>query len=316
MQTQIISVDFHKDKLQLIDKDNEPMVQMKPIVENMELDWSTQRRKLAADKEKWGMVIMTIPSQGGDQETVCLPIRKIASWLMTISPNKVAPELRDKITLYQNECDDVLWEHWSKSGKNTGALQIQMVAPREPAPQAVGNSSIRLKMRDILTMQQQCRDRMREIEKTESPAIRAGLFEQLRFIADQIGHDVPDINHFAFPKPAPLPLPVEPVKQKPAPKPWQPVSVNQFWDIVRQLEESGIPLNHSRLAHRIAINLPEVAELAEQHKLRMPDMAVLRKSIKDSKDPAFIEATDVSSILRKKPVKCHVFDAQGYSLKN
>ncbi|MFZ3002534.1 MAG: phage antirepressor N-terminal domain-containing protein [Undibacterium umbellatum] len=316
MQNQIISVPFYEDMLAMIGKDNEPMVAMRPIVENMGLDWKTQHEKL---NERFKSVVGQMPATGSDGKTyemTCLPLRKLPAWLYSIYPNKVAPELKEKIIRYQNECDDVLWDHWTQGGTKSGVVQIQMLAPREPAPQAVGNSSIRLKMRDILTMQQQCRDRMREIEKTESPAIRAGLFEQLRFIADQIGHDVPDLDHFAFPKPAPLPLPVEPVKLAPAPRPRQPVSVNQFWDIVRQLEESGIALNHSRLAHRIAINLPEVAELAEQHKLRMPDMAVLRKSIKDSKDPAFIEATDVSSILRKKPVKCHVFDAQGYSLKN
>ncbi|MFZ6709776.1 phage antirepressor N-terminal domain-containing protein [Undibacterium sp. TC9W] len=209
MQTQIISVDFHKDKLQLIDKDNEPMVPMKPIVENMGLDWSTQRRKLAADKERWGMVIMTIPSQGGDQETVCLPIRKIASWLMTISPNKVAPELRDKITLYQNECDDVLWDHWSKGGKKTGAVQIQMLAPRDPTPIiADGYTPMNLKTRDLVTLQQQKYKIMRQIEETESPAVRAGLYSDLRRMSDALGTDVPELDAFAFPK-AQKPLLIE-----------------------------------------------------------------------------------------------------------
>lgn len=33
---------------------------------------------------------------------------------MTISPNKVKPELRDTVIMYQNECDDVLWDCWTK----------------------------------------------------------------------------------------------------------------------------------------------------------------------------------------------------------
>ena len=32
---------------------------------------------------------------------------------MTISPNKVKPELRETVMAYQAECDDVLWQHWS-----------------------------------------------------------------------------------------------------------------------------------------------------------------------------------------------------------
>ncbi len=48
------------------------------------------------------------------QEAVCLPLRKLSGWLSTISPNKVKAELRETIIQYQNECDDVLWAHWSK----------------------------------------------------------------------------------------------------------------------------------------------------------------------------------------------------------
>jgi len=32
----------------------------------------------------------------------------------TIHPDKVRPELRDKILAYQNECDDVLWRYWTE----------------------------------------------------------------------------------------------------------------------------------------------------------------------------------------------------------
>ena len=45
---------------------------------------------------------------------VCLPLRKLLAWLTTISPNKVKPELRDTVIMYQNECDDVLWNYWTK----------------------------------------------------------------------------------------------------------------------------------------------------------------------------------------------------------
>ncbi|RIJ70069.1 hypothetical protein D1505_25695, partial [Escherichia coli] len=30
-------------------------------------------------------------------------------WLQTISPNKVRPEIRDKVIQYQEERDNVLW---------------------------------------------------------------------------------------------------------------------------------------------------------------------------------------------------------------
>ena len=44
---------------------------------------------------------------------LCLPLRKLSGWLSTISPNKVKPELREKVIAYQNECDDALWDYWN-----------------------------------------------------------------------------------------------------------------------------------------------------------------------------------------------------------
>ncbi|PHM51202.1 antirepressor [Xenorhabdus hominickii] len=43
-----------------------------------------------------------------------LALRKLAGWLATISPNKVKPEIRGKVIRYQDECDDVLYEYWTK----------------------------------------------------------------------------------------------------------------------------------------------------------------------------------------------------------
>lgn len=44
----------------------------------------------------------------------CLALRKLNGWLQTISPNKVKPEIRNKVIQYQEECDDVLYEYWTK----------------------------------------------------------------------------------------------------------------------------------------------------------------------------------------------------------
>ncbi len=60
----LINVPFRNTTLEMIDHDGQPYVAMKPIVEGMGLDWKTQHRKLTADKGRWGMVIMTMPSAG------------------------------------------------------------------------------------------------------------------------------------------------------------------------------------------------------------------------------------------------------------
>lgn len=114
-----LSVDFHQDKLTLVEYNGQPYIAMKPLVENMGLDWRSQQRKLTA--KRWGMVKMTIPTNGDLQEMLCLPLRKLFGWLNTISPNKVKPQLKQKIEVYQDECDDVLWAYWT----NKNGLQEQ-----------------------------------------------------------------------------------------------------------------------------------------------------------------------------------------------
>ncbi|HFS4465041.1 TPA: phage antirepressor N-terminal domain-containing protein [Escherichia coli] len=109
----MMTVPFHGDSLYVVNHNGEPYVPMKPIVEGMGLDWKSQFRRMNQRFTK-GMVIMTIPSVGGQQKTVCLALRKLAAWLQTINPNKVKPEIRDKVIQYQEECDDVLYEYWTK----------------------------------------------------------------------------------------------------------------------------------------------------------------------------------------------------------
>ncbi|EBY1954860.1 hypothetical protein DU191_25925, partial [Salmonella enterica subsp. enterica serovar Sandiego] len=58
------------------------------IVKGMGMTWEPQLRKLNQRFSK-GMIKMVVPSIGGDQEMVCLALRKLSAWLTTISPNKV-----------------------------------------------------------------------------------------------------------------------------------------------------------------------------------------------------------------------------------
>lgn len=112
---QQITVPFHNAELYIVDCDGQPYTPMKPIVEGMGLDWAAQFVKL---KERFKTCIVEIAMQvTGDIQSrsyICLPVRKLFGWLMTISPNKVRSELRERVIMYQNECDDVLWDYWMK----------------------------------------------------------------------------------------------------------------------------------------------------------------------------------------------------------
>ncbi len=108
-----INVPFYGSELFVVNHNGEPYTPMKPIVEGMGMDWKSQFIKIKQRFSK-GMVEITIPTIGGAQKMICLALRKLAAWLNTISPNKVRPEIRDRVIRYQEECDDVLYEYWTK----------------------------------------------------------------------------------------------------------------------------------------------------------------------------------------------------------
>ena len=106
-------VPFCHSELTLIDCNGELYVAMRPIVEGMGLTWKTQYRKIS-QRFNSVMVEMTTTGKDGKQyKMICLPLKKLFGWLMTISPNKVKAELRNTITRYQEECDEVLWQYWT-----------------------------------------------------------------------------------------------------------------------------------------------------------------------------------------------------------
>lgn len=140
---------FHGDTLHILSQNGEPFTPMKPIVENMGLDWRTQQRKLDANRGRWGMVMMTIPSTSGDQQTLCMPVRKLPAFMASINPKKVREELRERIRLYQDECDNALWDYWTKGqATKRGRKPAQKALPK-PSTQAYPRFTPRTTLEEI-----------------------------------------------------------------------------------------------------------------------------------------------------------------------
>jgi hypothetical protein len=110
----LFSVTFHGDIIYAFEHNGEPYAPVRPIVENMGLDWKTQFRKLCAGRERFRVVKITtwLPGDTQAREMVCMPARKLAGFLATINHNKVRNGLRAKVLAYQRECDDALWNYW------------------------------------------------------------------------------------------------------------------------------------------------------------------------------------------------------------
>lgn len=273
MQNQLMPVPFYEDTVVLIGQDHEPYVAMKPIVTNMGLDWPTQYVKLT---ERFAPTIGEIPTVGEDgkiRPMTCLPLRKLPAWLYSISSNKVKPELRDKIIRYQEECDDALWDYWTKGG-----------ASRDGAPNV--NQQISLSRHRVSLL--------KELHRTRDNGLRAALHDQLAQTSRQLGLPVPLIETIG--KATPLP------NEK----------LEPFWRALATLDEKGEPYNHSATPDLLlAINLNDLESRLDKHVCGVKIDTALRRLLAESVNPRFVEPNrNVASVLLKKTVRCMVFEAR------
>nr|WP_249415232.1 phage antirepressor N-terminal domain-containing protein [Citrobacter sp. RHBSTW-00599] len=135
-----INVPFHGNELYIVNHNGEPYTPMKPIIDGMGMDWASQFTKLKQRFKSTIVEITIVAADGKSRSMICLALRKLAAWLNTISPNKVKSEIRDNVIRYQEECDDVLYEYWTKG---------QVTNPRivEPAIDMM-NIDLHLRIRD------------------------------------------------------------------------------------------------------------------------------------------------------------------------
>lgn len=243
----IFPFDFHEDKLYLIEHKGEPYVAMKHIVEGMGLDWKAQYRRL---KQRFNtcMVEMTMQIPGDDQRRLvsCLALRKLPGWLMTINANKVKPEIRDKVIQYQQECDDALYDYWTKG------VAI----------------NIRLKGKDWLMIFEQFHKVLTEISRQREYGIRKILYEDLKNLADILGRDIPELEDISGKEPQIG----DPCLDSDA--------LYEFWDLFDMLETSVRPrLNHSHDPDIIAIEPFEFRQFCQDKELEFPSINVVRRDM-------------------------------------
>ena len=269
MKTELMPVPFYGDTLVLVNEEGTPFVAMKPIVENMGLAWSPQRTKL---DEKFGAtvtIIVMVAEDGRNRDMVCLPLRKLPAWLYSISPNKVAPELRDKIIQYQNECDDALWKYWTKG---------QATRPGAQLPKEVNNAAW------------QAARLGEKLLVTTHPELRRMLHAGMDRYCKMLGIATPALEDMR-----PLTPP-------------EPAELVQFWATVNTLQDAcGVRLNHSRHPHVMALNLNECARAAVVHGLPMAPLHVLKPLLRHGQRYAMLGIKDVSSRHTQRTVHCWLF---------
>lgn len=111
ISTQTIS--FNNQSLITVEQNGNHYVAMKPICENIGLTWEPQVLRIKRDEVlSQGMIVMIIPTNGGNQNMICLPIEYLNGWLFGIDINRCKPEIRDTLIKYKKECYQALHDYW------------------------------------------------------------------------------------------------------------------------------------------------------------------------------------------------------------
>ena len=243
---------------------------MKPIATNMGLSWQGQHEKLA---ERFASVIREIVTTGGDGKQyamTCMPLKKLPAWLYSISPNKVAPELREKIIRYQEECDDALWKYWT-----------QGVAER-PGAAATASKQIALSRHRLALL--------KELHRTRDRALRSAIHEQLAQVSQALGLSVPGLESIGRADPE------------------MPDILKAFWEALAYLEGKGVRFNHAKPGSgKIYLNLPELRKLFREHQIDLRIDQDVIDALKQSTSPRFLKAGLFSSNLNQMKVRGWLF---------
>lgn len=124
---EIVKLDLSAGSVQTVLVDGQPQIVLKPAIEELGLDYSTQVRKLKA--RSWA-VMGTAPTTGSDGKTydmTVVPVRTFLMLLATVNENRVAYLQRSTLIAFQNETADAIEAYWTEGGAiNPRATEDQL----------------------------------------------------------------------------------------------------------------------------------------------------------------------------------------------
>ncbi|ACA32543.1 putative antirepressor protein [Histophilus somni 2336] len=114
VSTQTIS--FNNQALVTFEQNGTHYTAMKPICENIGLDWASQYSRIKRDDilNSTIVIITTVAEDSKIREMLCLPIDYLNGWLFGIDVNRCKPEIRETLIKYKKECYAALHDYWFK----------------------------------------------------------------------------------------------------------------------------------------------------------------------------------------------------------
>jgi len=101
--------------LSIYDKQNEEAyVALRPLCKVLDLDFSSQRKKVLGNPSFYCGDITMVGADGKKRSMLCLSTKEIFGWMLTINPAKVNLQNRDKLIQFQRDSMDAVECYWKK----------------------------------------------------------------------------------------------------------------------------------------------------------------------------------------------------------
>lgn len=111
MTTNIVRIPFHGGDVLAVDIQGKPHVILRPAIERLGLDYSTQLQKLKT--KSWASVGLS-PTQDQFHDMITVDVRTFLMLLATIDERRVAESVRPVLVAYQREVADVIEAYWTR----------------------------------------------------------------------------------------------------------------------------------------------------------------------------------------------------------
>lgn len=133
--SEIVRIPFHGDEILCVDENGRPRVVLKPVIENLGLDYWSQVEKLR--KRSWAATSnrqVQVSEQAQRREMLTCDVRTFLMLLATVDENRVGKDVRAKLITYQAEVADAIEAYWTQGGAiNPRATREQLDAIAETA---------------------------------------------------------------------------------------------------------------------------------------------------------------------------------------
>lgn len=112
--TEIVHVPFNGDDVLCADINGKPHVILKPALDQIGLDYHSQRQKL--DGKSWAtkVLITSVGDDGRSREMIAVDLRTFLMLLATVDERRVASDVRPALVAYQSKVADVIEAYFTK----------------------------------------------------------------------------------------------------------------------------------------------------------------------------------------------------------